>query len=84
MSAPAGADELLGLAASLVPLGTVGIIASVLPVNDAAVVSLMLALHRRLRCGASLAESLRDARCALAGDPVLAATGWSFIALGAG
>jgi tetratricopeptide (TPR) repeat protein len=84
MSAPAGADELLGLTASLVPLGTVGIIASVLPVNDAAVVALMLALHRRLRCGASLAESLRDARRALAGDPVLAATGWSFIALGAG
>jgi tetratricopeptide (TPR) repeat protein len=84
MSAPAGADELLGLTGSLVPLGTVGIIASVLPVNDAAVVPLMLALHQRLRRGASLAESLRDARHELATDPVLAATGWSFIALGAG
>jgi tetratricopeptide (TPR) repeat protein len=84
ISAPAGADELLGLTASLVPLGTVGIIASVLPVNDAAVVPLMLALHQRLRRGASLAESLRDARHELTGDPVAAATGWSFIALGAG
>jgi CHAT domain len=83
-SAAAGADELLGLTSSLVPLGTVGIIASVLPVNDAAVVPLMLALHTRLRCGASLAESLRDARNDLGADPVLRATGWSFIALGAG
>jgi tetratricopeptide (TPR) repeat protein len=84
LSAPAGADELLGLASSLVPLGTVGIIASVVPVNDAAVVPLMLALHRRVRRGATLAESLRDARHDLGDDPVLAATGWSFIALGAG
>jgi hypothetical protein len=83
-SAAAGADELLGLTSSLVPLGTVGIIASVLPVNDAAVVPLMLALHTRLRRGASLAESLRDARDDMAADLVLTATGWSFIALGAG
>ena len=84
ISAPAGADELLGLTGSLVPLGTVGIVASVLPVNDAAVVPLMLALHQRLRAGASMAESLRDARLQLGADPVVAATGWSFIALGAG
>ncbi len=31
---PAGADELLGLTSTLVPLGTVGILASVVPVND--------------------------------------------------
>ena len=84
ISAPAGADELLGLTSSLVPLGTVGIVASVLPVNDAAAVPLMLALHQRLRAGASLAESLRDARLELPADPVRAATGWSFVALGAG
>jgi len=34
--ASAGADELLGLASSLVPLGTAGIIASVVRVNDKA------------------------------------------------
>lgn len=84
LAAPAGADELLGLTSSLVPLGTVGIIASVVPVNEAAVVPLMLALHARLRRGATLAESLRGARHDLDEDPILAATGWSFIALGAG
>jgi hypothetical protein len=81
--APAGADELLGLARTLAPLGTAGIVASVVPVNDHATAALMLALHERLRGGASLAESLRDARVAVHGDPVLAAAAWSFITLGA-
>jgi CHAT domain-containing protein len=82
--APAGANELLGLASSLIPLGTAGIVASVVPVNDAAVVPLMLALHRGLRRGASLAEALRDARRGSESDPVAMATGWSFICLGSG
>jgi hypothetical protein len=82
--APAGADELLGLAHTLAPLGTAGIVASVVPVNDQATAALMLVLHRQLRRGASLAEALRDARDAVAADPLLAATAWSFIALGAG
>ncbi len=82
--APAGADELLGLASTLVPLGTVGVVASVVRVNDKAAAELMLALHRRLRRGGTLGESLRDARADLSDDPVLRATGWSFIALGAG
>jgi CHAT domain-containing protein len=81
--APAGADELLGLTSSLVPLGTAGIIASVVRVNDKAAGQLMLALHRRLRGGGTLAESLCGARAELSGDPVQTATGWSFIALGA-
>jgi tetratricopeptide (TPR) repeat protein len=82
VAAPAGADEVLGLASSLIPLGTTGIVASVVPVNDVVVVPLMLALHRELRAGASLAEALRDARRGLESDPVAAATGWSFICLG--
>jgi CHAT domain-containing protein len=82
VAAPAGADEVLGLASSLIPLGTAGIVASVVPVNDAVVVPLMIALHRELRVGASLAEALRDARRRLESDPVAAATGWSFICLG--
>jgi tetratricopeptide (TPR) repeat protein len=81
--APAGADELLGLTSTLVPLGTAGIVASVAPVNDRAVVQLMLALHRKLRRGGTLAESLRDARGDLDDDPSHIATGWSFIAMGA-
>jgi hypothetical protein len=83
VSAPAGADELLGLTSSLLPLGTTGIVASIGPVNDRATVELMLALHRHLRKGATLAAALRDARCEATGDPVAVATGWSFIALGA-
>jgi tetratricopeptide (TPR) repeat protein len=79
----AGADELLGLTSTLVPLGTAGIIASVVRVNDKAAAELMLALHRRLRSGATLGESLRDARAGLDHDPVQTATGWSFVALGA-
>jgi tetratricopeptide (TPR) repeat protein len=81
---PAGANELLGLASSLIPLGTAGIVASVVQVNDAAVVPLMLALHRGVRRGASLAEALRDARQGSESDPVAMATGWSFICLGSG
>jgi CHAT domain-containing protein len=80
--APAGANELLGLASSLIPLGTAGIVASVVQVNDAAVVPLMLALHRGVRRGASMAEALRDARQGSESDPVAMATGWSFICLG--
>jgi CHAT domain-containing protein len=89
--APAGADELLGLASALLPLGTAGIVASVAQVNDHAAAPLMLALHRRLRSAGpspgALAAALRDARAdachATAGDPVVTAAGWSFIALGA-
>ena len=83
IAAPIGADEVLGLASSLLPLGTTGIVASVVPVNDAAVARLMTALHRELRAGASLPEALRNARPVAAADPVAAATGWSFICLGA-
>jgi tetratricopeptide (TPR) repeat protein len=82
LSAPVGADELLGLTSSLVPLGTVGIIASVVPVNDSTVVPLMVRTHQRVRTGATFAEALRDARQGL-DDPLLVATGWSFLALGA-
>ena len=92
---PASADELLGLASALLPLGTAGIVASVAQVNDRAAGPLMLALHRRLRSAGpregpgpgTLAAALRDARAdachAVAGDPVVTAAGWSFIALGA-
>lgn len=82
--AAAGADELLGLTAALLPLGTAGIIAGSVPVNDEATVPLMLALHEALRRGATMAEALRDARRALPDDPVQLATGLSFVALGAG
>ncbi|WP_406462754.1 CHAT domain-containing tetratricopeptide repeat protein [Streptomyces sp. NBC_01622] len=81
--ASVGADELLGLVTALLPLGTAGVVASSAPVNDAAVVPLMLALHKGLSTGLSLAEALRDARAALPGDAVHQATGWAFTAFGA-
>ncbi|MFI6252967.1 CHAT domain-containing protein [Streptomyces sp. NPDC051016] len=81
--ATVGADELLGLVTALLPLGTAGVVASSAPVNDAAVVPLMLALHKGLGAGLSLAEALRDARSALPGDALHQATGWAFAAFGA-
>jgi CHAT domain-containing protein len=81
--APAGDDELLGLAHCLAPLGTAGLVASVVPVNDQVTAMLMTALHKHLRGGASLAQALRDARDGTQDDPVRAATAWSFLALGA-
>ncbi len=81
--APRGADELLGLVSSLLPLGTAGIIAAVVPLNDEAVVPVMLDLHRHVRVGRSLAESLHAIRRETAADPVRQATVMSLIALGA-
>jgi tetratricopeptide (TPR) repeat protein len=83
VAAAVGADELLGLASSLVPLGAVGIVASVVPVNDLAAVPLMLALHDALQKGATLPSALLAARKATSGDPLADATAHSFIALGA-
>jgi tetratricopeptide (TPR) repeat protein len=82
LAAPTGADELLGLTSALVPLGTVGVLASVVPVNDEATVTLMVTVHDRLRDGASLAEALRAARDAAGVDPVAQATAAAFVALG--
>ncbi|WP_049574441.1 CHAT domain-containing protein, partial [Nonomuraea sp. SBT364] len=72
--AAVGADELIGPATALLHLGTAGIVASVVPVNDETAVPVMVRLHAGLRRGLTLAEALRDAR----GDDV------SFIAIGAG
>jgi tetratricopeptide (TPR) repeat protein len=81
--APAGANELLGLVSSLLPLGTAGIIAGLVPLNDQALVPLMVDLHGHLRAGQTLAESLYRVRRALKDDPVQYATAASLVALGA-
>ncbi|MEV7284781.1 CHAT domain-containing protein [Streptomyces sp. NPDC093252] len=81
--ASVGADELLGLVTALLPHGTAGVVACSAPVNDAAVVPLMLALHKGIGAGLPLAEALRDARAALPGDATHQATGWAFSAFGA-
>jgi tetratricopeptide (TPR) repeat protein len=82
--APAGADELLGLASSLLPLGTAGIVASVVPLNDRAVVPLMVQLHECLRAGQTLAESTCILRQGGASDPAGQAAAISLVTFGAG
>jgi tetratricopeptide (TPR) repeat protein len=82
--APAGADELLGLVSSLLPLGTAGIVAGVVPLNDRAVVPLMIDLHRSLRADQTLAEALHTIRDDTAGDPARHGAALSLVALGAG
>lgn len=83
-AAPAGADELLGLASSMMPMGTVGIVAAVVPVNDRITPGIMDSLHERVARGAGLPDALRLARLAAAAtaDPVILATACSFLALG--
>jgi tetratricopeptide (TPR) repeat protein len=83
-AAPTGADELLGLAASLMPMGTAGIVAAVVPVNDQVTPSVMAALHRSVAAGAAFPDALAAVRAgaALAGDPLVLATACSFMALG--
>ena len=83
VAAPVGADELLGLVSSLIPLGAAGIVASIVPVNDIAAVPIMLALHDALQRGATLPEALLAARRAAGDDPLAEATAHSFLALGA-
>ncbi|GGQ38145.1 hypothetical protein GCM10010266_71830 [Streptomyces griseomycini] len=80
---PAGEGGLFGLVAELLPMGTAGIVACNAPVNEAAVVPLMLSLHDGLAAGLSLSEALRDARVARPADALYQATSWAFMAYGA-
>ena len=80
--APVGDQELLGLAAALLSMGTAGVVSSLAEVDDAATVEVMVALHASLRTGGGLGEALLAAREVAAGDPVLAATAASFTVLG--
>jgi hypothetical protein len=82
VAAHVGADELLGMVSALVPLGTVNLLASVVPVNDAATAPFMMAFHDHLRTGADFAEALCAAQPSGVDDPVAAATALSFVALG--
>jgi hypothetical protein len=80
--APVGDQELLGLAAALLSMGTAGVVSSLAEVDDAATVEVMVALHASLRAGGGLGEALLAAREVAAGNQVLAATAASFTVLG--
>ena len=82
VGAPSGADELLGVVSALMTLGSVGIIASVVPVDDPSTVPFMLALHRHLN-DLPLGQALVEARRAVADDRAASIAADSFIALGA-
>lgn len=80
--APVGDQELLGLAAALLSMGTAGVVSSLAEVDDAATVEVMVALHASLRAGDGLGDALLAARSMAAGDPVLTATAASFTVVG--
>ena len=80
--APVGDQELLGLAAALLSMGTAGVVSSLAEVDDAATVEVMVTLHAALRAGGGLGDALLAARQGAAGDQVLAATAASFTVLG--
>jgi len=83
VTAPAGADELLGLIAALGQLGTAGVLAPVVTVNDAATVRLSLALHERLASGATASQALRDARLSSTDDLCSYVAARAYVAFGA-
>ena len=84
LSAVRPGDELMGLAAAFLTLGTRSLIASVMPVPDDGARRLMLAVHARLRGGLPphVALSLAQREIAETGDAGLAAAA-GFVCLGA-
>ncbi len=74
-------DELLGFAAALIGMGSRTVIASVVPVPDAATKRLMAAFHRQLVTGRSPAVALAEAQATL--GPARSALA-GFVCLGAG
>ncbi len=86
VSAPIGADELLGLVGALVARGCASVVASVVHVNDPATVPLMLSLHEHMDAGMPVPRALAAARAATrhgeAGS-LAAVTACAFVALGA-
>lgn len=79
-------DELMGLGAAVLGLGTATLVASLLPVSDAAARPLMVALHSGLRAGLAPAAALARAQAGAAagGDPEAVAAAAAFVCLGAG
>jgi CHAT domain-containing protein len=70
-------DELLGIAAALLGIGTRTIVASVAPIPDATAERIMIAFHRELAGGASPAAALASAQADLQDAA-------AFVCLGAG
>jgi len=58
-------------------------VAAIVPLNDRAVVPVMVDLHRHLRAGRTLAEAVCGIRQGLSSDPIQVATASSLVTLGA-
>jgi CHAT domain-containing protein len=85
ISAVKPGNELMGLAAAVLALGTQTLVASVFPVPDEAIRPLMLALHAGLRAGLSPAAALARAQMESGGGDLLsAAAGAGLVCYGAG
>ena len=78
-------DEVMGLAHALLSLGSVAVIAAVVPVPDEATRPLMINLHRNLVDGLSPAAALSAAQAAHdRADPRSVAAAAGFVCFGAG
>jgi CHAT domain-containing protein len=82
LSAVHPGDELQGLAAALLGLGTKTVIAGLGPVDDEATLQLMTDLHRRLCAGIAPAPALAAAQAAVAAQNAVSAA--NFVCMGAG
>jgi hypothetical protein len=81
-------DELIGLAAALLAMGSVNLVAAVVPVPDEASRALMLRFHRHLTAGRTAAEALgyarREIAAASSASPAAAVAAAGFVCFGAG
>ena len=83
-AAPIGPFEALGLVSSLLGMGTATVLASVVPVNDAACLGVMRDVHTAVaRDSSTLSEGWLAARRGAADDELARATAASFTAWGA-
>ncbi len=82
-SAVRAGDEIMGLSATFLALGTRHIIASVVPVPDAETVPLMIALHQRLASGETPVSALAEAQRQLGhSHPAAMAAAAGFVSIG--
>ncbi|MFY1638022.1 CHAT domain-containing protein [Solwaraspora sp. WMMB335] len=85
LSAVHPGEELMGLTAALLHLGTANVLASVLPAEDLAAQELMVDVHRRLAAGDPPAVALAGAQAQIGGGlDARAATAAAFVCFGAG
>jgi CHAT domain-containing protein len=81
---PAG-DELMGLSATFLALGTRQVVASVVPVPDAETAQLMVAFHQLLATGEAATPALAQAQQHLGhGHPPAMAAAAGFVSIGTG